>query len=273
MKGNLHLNESAHRQTKKRAQLWLWPNLLSLDAPVIALLWQILFVRCFHASMGLPAALLLVLAVWLIYAADRMLDAWRGVARTQRHVFYLHHWRVVMPLWVAIFGVCAWLAWTQLSPALWMQGLAITTGAGIYLAAVHGLPRIWRAGLKEAAVGIVFALGVSLAAWPMVRTGADVLAVVLFCGLCWINCVGIEDWEQASKLRASAIYAAAGVAMMALVLARHRPVLACAETASALGLILIDRYCRRISADAIRVLADAVLLTPLLFLNIAGKVS
>ena len=45
---------------------WLWPNLLSLDAPVVALLWQLLFVRCFHGSLGtLPAALLAV-AVWLI---------------------------------------------------------------------------------------------------------------------------------------------------------------------------------------------------------------
>ncbi len=60
------------------ARFWLWPNLLSLDAPVVAVLWQILFARCFQVPVDALAALLLLLTVWLIYAADRTLDAWRG---------------------------------------------------------------------------------------------------------------------------------------------------------------------------------------------------
>ena len=55
---------------------WLWPNLLSLDAPAVALLWQIFFARCFHAKLEPLPSVLLVLAVWLIYAADRTIDAW-----------------------------------------------------------------------------------------------------------------------------------------------------------------------------------------------------
>ena len=60
-------------------QLWLWPNLLSLDAPIVALLWQILFARCFHARVETLPSVLLVLAVWLIYAADRTLDSWTRI--------------------------------------------------------------------------------------------------------------------------------------------------------------------------------------------------
>jgi hypothetical protein len=43
-----------------------------------------------------------------------------------------------------------------------------------------------------------------------------------------------------------------------------------AETAGALGLVLLDRLRGRYSAEALRVLADVVLLTPIVFLPAAG---
>jgi hypothetical protein len=276
MRRNFHLNEPVHQASEERmtarTQLWLWPNLLSLDAPVVALLWQVLFVRCFHARLDGPTAILLATAVWLIYAADRMLDAWRGSVRTRRHAFYQRHWRIVSALWIAVFVAGGWMAWTWLPEALWPGGLAMTGIAGVYLVAVHGVPVLRLAGLKEAAVGLVFAAGVSLVAWPMVRTSADFLAIILFCVLCWMNCLGIEDWERGSEARSSVVYAGAMVALLAVVLlAERRPVLACAETASALGVIALDRFRGRFSRDAIRVLADVVLLTPILFLGVAGR--
>ncbi len=255
-----------------RAQLWLWPNLLSLDAPVVALLWQVLFVRCFHGKLDALTALLLTLAVWLIYAADRMLDAWRGATETRRHAFYQRHWRAVILLWAAVFVACGWMAWTRLPESLWARGLTMTGVAGLYLVAVHLVPKLAGSGVKEVAVSVVFAAGVSLAAWPMIRNGADFLAIMLFCVLCWMNCAGIEDWEDGLRARTSVMYAAGAVALLALLLLpEKRPVLACAETASALGLVVLDRYSVRISREAVRVLADVVLLTPLLFLNVAGK--
>jgi hypothetical protein len=239
------------------------------------LLWQILFVRCFHANAGTETAILLPVAVWLIYAADRMLDAWRGCLATPRHLFYRRHWRVVVPIWTVVLAVSAWIAWTYLSPAIWSRGLLVAAGTGIYLCAVHGAPHWWqRSGSKEAAIGIVFALGVSLAVWPMVQTWADVLAIGLFCLLCWINCSAIEDWEHSLPARPAVIAASGCVALIAVLLLRdHRPVIACAETASALGLLIIDRYASRISREAARVLADVVLLSPILFLGVAGTVS
>ena len=275
MKGNFRTYQSTHDgRTTTRTQVWLWPNLLSLDAPIVALLWQVLFARCFHGSLDGISVVLLALAVWLIYAGDRMLDAWRGAVRTRRHAFYRRHWRTVGVLWSAALAIGGWLAWTQLPVALWVRGLAVAGLVGIYLVAVHGLPRFLGAGMKEAAVGFVFAAGVSLVAWPMVRTGADFLAIALFCLLCWMNCVGIEDWERGVRARSAVIYAAAVVALLAILfLPDRRPVLACAETASALGLVALDQISERISPEAARVLADAVLLTPILFLSVAGKIA
>jgi hypothetical protein len=55
-----------------------------------------------------------------------------------------------------------------------------------------------------------------------------------------------------------------------LLLYEHRPVLGGAEMASALAFLLLDRARFRFSADALRVLADAALLSPVFFLPLAG---
>ena len=254
---------------------WQWPNLLSLDAPIVALLWQLLFVRCFHGSLGaLPAALLAV-AVWLIYVADRTLDAWRGAAGSAeqpRHEFYRRNWRAVLPIWIATLGGGAWLAWTRLPRPLFVEGVVVASCAALYLAAVHLTPGwLRRAGSKESAVAVLFGLGASLAAWPGVQTTSDVLAILLFSCLCWMNCTAIDDWEHGRELRPSIIVAAGLVALIAaFVLQEHRPILGAAETAGALGLVVLDRLRSRYSPEALRVLADVVLLTPIVFLPAAG---
>jgi len=110
-------------------------------------------------------------------------------------------------------------------------------------------------------------LGASLAAWPRVQTASDVLAILLFSCLCWMNCVAIDDWEHNRELRPSVIAAAGIVAVVAAYLLReHRPILGGAETAGALGLVVLDQLRVRYSPEALRVLADVVLLTPILFL-------
>jgi len=273
-------------------RLWLWPNLLSLDAPLVAVLWQVLFARCFHANPGSLPAVLLVLAVWLIYAADRSLDAWGGNGCQPRHEFYRRHWRSVLPLWIVVLGVTARLASEYLSPLLFHRGLALLAAVAIYFGIVHLAPRkVRRMWPKEAAVAVLFALGASLAAWTRVQSPADTIAILLFCCLCWINCAAIERWEtgrsEADRWPAepwqgprpggagffglpigwAALFV--GVAAV-LFLSQHRPVIGGAETASAVAFVWLDRARQRLSTDALRVLADAALLSPIFFLPIAG---
>ena len=54
--------------------LWLWPNLLSLDAPLVALVWQDFAAHSFGHPLRLPARIVLALTVWAIYVVDRLLD-------------------------------------------------------------------------------------------------------------------------------------------------------------------------------------------------------
>jgi hypothetical protein len=59
--------------------VWLWMNLLSLDAPLVALVWQDLLARC-YGTLLLPAGrTVLGLTVWAIYIADRLMDV-RGAS-------------------------------------------------------------------------------------------------------------------------------------------------------------------------------------------------
>ena len=229
-----------------------------------------LFARCFHAEVTTTAAVLLVLAVWLIYAADRIFDS-RGGSHLPRHEFYRRNWKRVAPVWLTGLAMCGYLAFANLSRELFERGVLLAAAVALYFALVHLAPlKTWP---KEAAVAILFALGASLAAWAQVKSVADVATILVFSALCWINCVAIEKWELRNP-RWPVGRAAAGVAIAAiLLLIQHRPVLGSAEAASALAFVLLDRGRERISRDALRVLADVALLSPVFFLPIAGTLA
>lgn len=248
-------------------RFWLWPNLLSLDAPIVALLWQILFARCFHVDVTATATALLVLVVWLIYTADRVFDA-RGESKLPRHEFYRRHWRAVALVWPLGLTIAGWLAWTRLPVLLLERGLILLLAVTLYFVFVHMAPlRSWP---KELAVAALFALGASITAWGRIRSAADIAIIVLFSCLCWINCAAIEKWERRIK-EWPVCLAATCVALIAVsLLYRERPLLSGAEMASAMAFVVLDLERNRLSRDALRVLADVALLSPLLFLPIAG---
>ena len=116
---------------------WLWPNLLSLDAPIVALLWQLLFARCFHASVSVTAAILLVLAVWLIYAADRVLDARDRRAASRATSFTAGTGARSCRCGPAVLVFAGWLAWTRLPAPIFERGVLLLAAVGLYLLAVH----------------------------------------------------------------------------------------------------------------------------------------
>jgi hypothetical protein len=158
------------------------------------------------------------------------------------------------------------LALTRLTPGLLYSGLALGVAVVLYFALLHlGIFH----KTKEAAVAVLFALGATLSAWPNVRTAVDIEAIVLFSSLCWINCVAIEHWESTGESRWPIAGAAGFVALAAVVLLfSGRPVLGGAVTASALAFVLLDCARRRFSKDALRVLADVALLSPLFLLPV-----
>ncbi len=263
------MESALSKQKIAPTRFWLWPNLLSLDAPVVAVLWQVLFARCFRVPVDALAAVLLLLTVWLIYAADRTLDAWKGGCHSPRHEFYRRWWRDLLPVWVAVLGLAGWLAAEHLPPGLFLRGRDLAGGRRASISS-RWCTRGISAGVEgRRAVGVLFALGASLVAWGKVKTPADVATILLFSGLCWMNCIAIQKWEGerldwSPRAAAIVLACAAGVLLYA-----HRPVLGGAELASAFAFLLLDRVHRRLSTDAVRVLADVALLSPVLFLPMA----
>jgi hypothetical protein len=137
----------------------------------------------------------------------------------------------------------------------------------VHLVMVRLLHLAWP---KEAAVGALFALGASLVVWADVKTIADVASILLFACLCWMNCAAIEEWESDRAARHIGV-ASVVIGAAATLLYAHRPVLGGAELASAFGFLLLNMLRRRLSLDALRVLADVALLSPVVFLPVAGS--
>ena len=87
----------------RRSPLRLW-HLSSLDAPSVALVWSLSFAWVVHLRLPPWVPALLMLAVWAVYVADRLLDARTALTSRnvdslrERHLFHWRHRRVLLPL-------------------------------------------------------------------------------------------------------------------------------------------------------------------------------
>ena len=269
----------------------LWLTVLSLDAPAVAVLWQLLFARSFHVRLSASIPILLALVVWLIYVADRGLDVLKAPAKgaeAARHIFYRRHlWAFLVPF-CAVFLLAAWMSLTQLDARTFRDGIIILLAVGVYLLAVHFLSpeREWLP--KEMLVGVLFALGTCFPVWERMTQGvtSSFPAPYLLCtALCWMNCAAIE-YEEWKRLRhrqfgsphpwtiwmgqhfilLSFIAAAIALCLIAFGIGRSIWQLLASEMLSALAFAWIQRKDKSLSIDQFRVLVDLALFTPIFFL-------
>jgi hypothetical protein len=266
---------------------WLWWNILSLDAPMVAVAWALVFAK--SASVALPGAEIvsLGLVVWLIYTVDRLLDGRTSVRDVggafgsplrQRHVFHRIYARGVAGVAAGVAVFTAILVFTEIKAEVLRLAVPVGLLLVLYMAWVHiGRGRILTRLSKEAAVGAIFAAGVTLPAWSRIgaRRWEFLILAALFATVCALNCVAIEEWERArGRRRATPDFGsgrfAVALATCAILLApvvRLRgefSMIGAAIAASALLILFLDVMRERISADALRVLADVALLLPAL---------
>jgi hypothetical protein len=231
----------------------------------------------------------MALAVWILYAADRLLDArvlnTAPLAEQQelepRHHFHHRH----RPAFLAGIVACS-LALTPLLLKLPPEALRLyLVEAGVLVAwflVIHiasGSRRL----PKELAVGPFFAAAVFI---PTVsRLPADRPALlapaVLFSALCSLNCLYIYAWEHEPEERRSRSHPStrvavrnlglltAAVAVAGVVLGTVLPgvwPLPVACSLSAAALFTLHRLRSRLHPTTLRAAADLALLTPALLL-------
>lgn len=278
------MSDPPHRRLEEvRPRWWQWPTVLSIDAPLVTLTWLAFLGRQLDVEIGWPALFVLGASVWLAYAADRSIEGWRLAPediRTARHHFY-QRWRgPVAVVWIAMLLADLGVAATRLTRAEWRVGWMLTAAVGTYLVSHQFLHRTsrWRVP-KEICVAGLLTGGLSIFLVESVPFRALAGPLALFAALCFVNCVLISWWErevdrshQQSSLalgagRAAWIHAApwllAVVAIAAAALSGPIRTVAVCTAVSALLLALVDHLQPRMGWPPARVLADVVLLTPI----------
>jgi hypothetical protein len=263
-------------------------HLLSLDAPTVAALWTWFLARVFGVAIGWRIPLAMFLAVWMLYAADRILDARRAMRQGTmdedlelRHLFHHRHEPgLCAALLVAGLGLLPLLA--RFSLGL----LDLDAALGLLLLGWFAMIHVGALGCarlpKEFAVGVFFSLALFAPVWTAraVPRAPVLLCAGLLAMLCTLNCLFIYAWEHRSAVsRAKAhrstrlgvrVLKPLAVLLMVGTLAAaammpHRWPAPAAVGVAALLLVVLGQVESRVEVTTLRAAADFVLLTPLLF--------
>jgi hypothetical protein len=272
----------------------LW-HLLSLDAPTVAATWTIFIAHCAGIALPWTAPAAMFVAVWMLYAADRLLDARPlpdGSAPPEleeRHRFHQRHRHAFLCAIVAAAGILAELLRSIDARSLELYALLATMLAA-WLLLIHARPLPTASARrlpKELAVGIFFPAAIfipTIARAPQLQP-ALIAPALLLAAVCTLNCLFLYAWEHpeshpaahwttrwaSSHVRLLAPVAIA-VSLLILLLSATSvlpridigPAVACALSASLLFVLSLTR--RFFSTLVLRAAADLVLLTPLLLL-------
>lgn len=237
--------------------VWLWLNLLGLDAPLVALVWQDFLFRCYPTTLHAVGRAVLGLTVWAIYLADRLLDTRRpAVTETIRSGFYRQYRSHLMVLLAAVASVDLLLCGFLLRPVVLANGIFVAGFVAAYLIAFP-ITGWGAAAWKKPLAAFLFTSGTFLIEWTSAGHGVSRLLwpAAAFCALCLTNLLAVGNRHREVRICCAALcvcLATAGLWFTTIV-------------ASALGLYALTRWGRRLSAEACSVLADTALLTPLLF--------
>jgi hypothetical protein len=276
--------------TRHHSPLTLW-HLLSLDAPTVATLWTLFLADTNHIHLLWQGPAAMFTAVWMLYVADRLLDARPSptghapAGLEERHRFHQHHRAAFLITFCFAAILLAALLHALPTPVLHLYTLLATLLAAWLLLIHTRAPNAHHRLPKELAVGIFFPAAVfipTVANAPQLRLALLPYAL-LFAALCTLNCLFVYAWEHTDTRSAHATtrfatrhITALTTTTIALSLAlaaltpNHTLSLAAIANALAATILLTLHKCRhQIPRTTLRALADAALLTPLLLVPFA----
>lgn len=254
--------------------------------------WQSILARVVGITLQPYHVVLLGVSVWLAYAADRWIEGWRlstETVRTQRHYFFLR-WRwPAFSIWIVALVVGIGLAIYRFTPREWLASIGMLAATLLYVLSHQFLHRaqLWRVP-KEICVAVIIALGSALYPATLATDKLQLLALStgLFMLLCLTNCLLISEWEhevdlrhgqksfafQFSHARAFAEALPYGILALSIGIACLSDGATCTAAwcgaVSAMLLAALNALQPKIGRELAHLLADVVLLTPLLALAI-----
>ena len=274
----------ARRSESQTSPLALW-HLLSLDAPTVATLWTWFLARCTHTPLSPVVPIAMFLAVWLLYATDRLLDTRRTTQRQSsakreqlelRHVFHHSH-RPAFTRIIQLVALALCPLILLLPRAILLRYLGLAALLILWFVLIHTLSKTHPQSLpKEFAVGPFFAAAVSIPSLSAISTPL-LAAASLFALLCIQNCLYIHAWEHSSQPASAHITTQLGVRRLGVIAAictsfalaliptarETAPIFLAIALASAL-LFALHHTRNSFDRTDLRAAADLVLLTPLL---------
>ena len=189
-----------------RSLLARW-HLLSLDAPTVATLWTWFIAHCAGEQLSAVTLASMFVAVWLLYAADRLLDT-RHLGADERGVsinadlelrHHFHHHNRTRFLAAIVFAGIALAAMLPFLPVPALRLYALLGALLIsWLLVIHTRVAASTRLPKELAVGIFFSAAVfipTVAALPELRVML-LGPALLFGTLCSLNCIFLYAWEH-----------------------------------------------------------------------------
>jgi hypothetical protein len=254
---------------------WLLPQRLSLETPLIAMVWQLLFAHEFQIWVSSTTLAVATLCVWMIYVSDHLLDARRGLLYSSRHRFVAQHARAFVAV-LALAFLAAFVLSVFLPRPIFTAGVGLSVAVALYLFTIHHGGPVKRIFPKEAMVAMLFAAGSTIVVWtdPQ-RLPAAVTALIGFAGLCLANCVAVDTFEWQSVVeRPHAPHRVVRwlgrhfdamcvlLTFATAVLLRGHLWLVLAIASSAIMMMLVSRIRARFSAESVRLLTDLSLLIP-----------
>ena len=274
-----------------RKPWWLYPNLLGLDAPLVAVAWLHVFAKTWRLGYHpWEAYASLALVVWAIYACDRLLDAslmgeGKNPAMETRHRFHWQHRKWFRIALIVVVPLTLVMVVTRMPMALYKHLIP----GGVLVAGFFGLAMITsqepeRVSLTKNLIGgIAFAFGTAIVAHVYrYEFGLNDMIFsrefVCFTVLCIMNISAIGLWEHAARWPDREVAASDELTLTLPLILLGAAALAYAVMDSELstrpfyyailtatGLLYVLNRCRSYCApDTLRVLADVAMLVPVL---------
>ena len=275
---------------RRRPLVWL--NVVCLDAPLVACVWQWFFARNLQVTILIGSQVALFLTAWLIYLIDRFADSISlptNSEKSLREAFCLRHknvWIVLIP--TIALSDAVFVFW-RLDHEVFAAGIFLGAVAMIYLAINFVFSKLWAAiPIKEIVIGLLFAAGTLLAPMAQLSPARSTItrldasfAAVLFACLCSLNCMSIAVWERnldrvqrkhsiATRwvhakplVRVLGVTVTVSSVVFGIIEMPLRPLADCLVLSTIALLVL---HFVRVAADERAALADLVLLTPLAWL-------